>query len=654
MEGLSKGELLALLAGLLVAAAVGARMLGVRRSWLANLGAGVAGWILGLGIAVVADGGANNPNFVPDALLLAFLMTMAVAVVMDLLARPGTLARGNRAGLVTVGNPLRAVGLRIDALRRSRELIAIARRHGFGPYLGVRHRSERQAERTAQPVAVRAREAIEEAGGVIVKVGQVASTRTDLLPPEVIAELRKLQSAVPPVPDVEARAVLEESLGARVEDVFADFQWDAVSAASIGQVYFATLRTGEEVVVKVRKPGIVEEVDRDLNVLGELASLVERTTAWAAQLHVRALFDEFARSVREELDFAVEAQRTLAIGEDMVGVDGIRVPRVFDELSSTTVLVQERLFGADASDPDAVERFHVDRTGAARSLLRGMSKQLLVTGHFHADPHPGNVLLLGASRVGLIDFGATGRLDQLEQASLRSLLAALATRNPTLLQSAVSDLVVVPPTVDDETLARALSRFVAVHLSHGSRVSAGTIEDLFRLLTTFGIVVPSELTAFGRSLVTLEGTLNVLAPGFDLVGEVAAMVPDLLGGEEPPKTAQDAMMAELVNALPSLRKLPDELERISRQLARGELTVRVSRYGSEEERSFVRQMVGRVTLAALAGLLGIVSVLLVWLGPLEAAGNAFGGLRVLGLLGLVGAAALGMRVVAAVVRDGPN
>ena len=280
------------------------RLLGVRRGWAAALTAGVAGWLVG-GLLALAlnDGDWGADGLVLQVLVISVPTTMAAAVGLDLLAAPGSLARPGQAGLVVAPRPLRAVRRRVDVVRRYRELLGLIRAQGFGPLLGAGGKAERQAE----PVGVRLRRVLEQAGGVYVKLGQIAATRVDLLPPAVCDELATLQNRAPSEPPDGVRAVIEAELGP-VDDVFARFDWEPLAAASIGQTHSARLPSGEEVVVKVQRPGIAEVMERDLAALGLLARLAERRTALGRSLRSGEVLDQFARSLRAELDFRGEVR----------------------------------------------------------------------------------------------------------------------------------------------------------------------------------------------------------------------------------------------------------------------------------------------------------------------------------------------------------
>ena len=638
-------------------ALLAARLLGVRRSWVAIVVSALIGWAAGLAVSLAIAGELHDARLLRNTVVLAFVFTMAAAVGLDLLARPGSLSQGDAAGRFVVPHPKRYVIERIDVVRRSREIVEIAHHNGFGPQLGIRHRHERRAALDRDPEQVRARRTLEQCGGMFVKLGQIASTRTDILPPDFVEELSKLQSDVAPDDPAEMRELIEAELGASVDEVFADFEWDPIGAASIAQVYRATLRSGEPVVVKAQRPNVAEVVSRDTEVLMRLARAIEHNTPLGREYRVAALAREFVDGVQTELDFRTEARNAEAIGDNMADVDGVRVPRVFEAHSTPRLLVQERFDGPQVNDRDGVDRLGVDRTVLADRLLRAALKQMMTDGWFHADLHPGNVLLLSDGTVGIIDFGACGRLDALQQASLRQMLIATALQDAALLRQAVSEACELPRGVEDESLERALARFLSRNVRPGQTVDAHAVADLMEMLSTFGIAVPVEFTTFGRALVVLEGTLRTISPGYrfaDAAQQLAGEWVEATKESDTPEDLDALAQKELLALLPTLRDLPRRTDRLLRMMERGDVSMRMSLFSNDGDTAFVSKMVNRGALAMIGAVLGVIAAILV----VSTGGPSFVGevslLNFFGYLGLFGASVLMLRVVAAVVREGLN
>ena len=286
---------------LAAAAFLAIRLLGVRRSWISSVIAAVVGLTLGILLAVwlADDLGAARVSL--STVPFAILFTMLTALTLDFMARPGTLARGEEAGLIVVGNPLRDIRRWVEPLARYREVIGIARRNGLVGGLLTPAGDESRVPRGLNAVALR--RTLEEAGVVFVKFGQMASTRDDLLPADLRHELAKLQTSVEATPPEAMLEQLEAELDGPVEQYFSRFDWDVLGSASIAQAYAATLVTGEEVVVKIQRPGIEDIVERDSSALLRLAHFLARKTPQGRQLRIAQIAEEFTRGLRQELDF---------------------------------------------------------------------------------------------------------------------------------------------------------------------------------------------------------------------------------------------------------------------------------------------------------------------------------------------------------------
>ena len=635
--------------GLAIAAfttALSLRLLGIRRGWPKALLAGLLGWgaacLLALSL-VSWDWGADG--LAVHVIAIGIPATMAAAVTLDLLARPGSLATGERAGLIVVPRPFRALRRRIDVIRRYRELVSLSRREGFGPLLPTGARTER----TAEAAGVRLRRLLEDAGGVFIKLGQIAATRVDLLPPELCAELAKLQNRVRPAPREDIEPVLQAELGGPVEDVFSEFDWEPLAAASIGQTYSARLRTGEAVVVKVQRPGIEDVMERDLAALGLAADVAQQRTFFGQGMRTSDLLDQFARSLRAELDFRREADAMEEMATLLGERSTVRIPTVHKELCSRRLLVQERFEGFTAADDGRLGSSRIDRREVAENLLSSMLDQILRLGFFHADPHPGNVFVFEDGTVGLIDFGAVGRLDSIQQAAVVDILAALVQRDVSLLRDGIERVAEMTETVPPERLERAFARLMADHLRASGAVDPTVLQDLIATVSQFGFRLPGDLVILSRALVTLDGTLRTMAPGISLVSAATSQLTEAKGT---PILDRDAMVrAELLSMLPHLRRLPDRFDRLLMLAGRGDLRVRS--VVDEDSRRILRTLVNRGLLAGIgAAFLLVSAMMLVASDDGPAVADQVGLFEVLGYGGLLAGTVLSLRVVAGVARDG--
>src|SRR5438552_947439 len=348
------------LLGIMAIAFLASRLLGARRSAGAVFVSGVVGWLAGAGLSVVLarNHEHGSAGFTRNLWLFSTSATMSTTVWIELLAKPGSFARA-QSSLVSVPRPLRAMRRKSQRLSRYAQITRIAARHGLGRSIGVADTEEPVDGRA--PLAVRARRALEDAGGMFAKLGQVVSTRADLVPPAVVNELSRLQDHVAPAPRGAVEAMFHEELGAPVDELFAEFDWDPLAAASIGQAYRARLKTGEPVIVKAQRPGIAESVERDLDVLAQLGQSVEARFSWAAEYRLMDLVGEFSDRLREELDFRVEARNATEIAGNLQPGGRVRIPRVHPDLSTSRVLVMEWLEGVSVRQVD-----RIDAIGLAR------------------------------------------------------------------------------------------------------------------------------------------------------------------------------------------------------------------------------------------------------------------------------------------------
>ena len=641
--------LLRVVVGLALAAVVTSlslRLLGIRRGWGSALLAGVIGWSL----AVVVSLGLNDWDWGADGLVLHMLAigiptTMAVAVTLDLLARPGSLALGERAGLVVAPRPLRAIRMRVSVLRRYRELVRLGRREGFGPFMSATDR----AQRTAESTGIRLRRVLEEAGGVYIKLGQIAATRVDLLPAEVCEQLAGLQNDVAPETREDVAAVLEAELGATVDKIFAEFEWEPLAAASIGQTHVARLRSGEPVVVKVQRPAIGELMERDLAALALVADVAQRRTQFGLGLRVAETLAQFAENLRSELDFLREADAMSEMKARLDSSSPVRIPRVHRELCTRRVLIQERFDGFTVSDAARLEASGVDRSAVADQLLRATFDQILRIGFFHADPHPGNVFVFADGTLGLIDFGAVGRLDPIQQSAVVDIFIALARRDVSLLRDGVERVADVTETASPDELERSLARLMADHLRPSGAVDPRILQDLVATLSRFGLRLPTDVVLLSRALATVDGTLRAICPEMSLMTAATGLMQEPATDQVVDR--QQMVKDEVIAALPHLRRLPERVDRILSLAGRGDLRVR--NVVDEDRQRILRTLTNRLLLAAIgAAFLLASAILLVATDDGPGVAEATGLFEIFGYGGLLVGTVLLLRVAAAVARDG--
>lgn len=647
---LAPAMILVNLPAMLLFAWVAGRLLGVRqRSWVTVVVCGFTGYLAGGSLALLmARGNATAPGATRNVWIFGVVFTMAATAGFELLARPRR-HLATAAVPASLPHPLRGIKRSARRGRRYLQIIRIAVGYGLGPYLGF-GRGGREADRAASTARC-ARLALEEAGGMFVKLGQMLSTRPDVVSPAVAQELARLQEHVSPADPAAVRALVEQEMGRPVAEVFAEFGWEPVAAASIAQAHQATLPSGEQVIVKVQRPGIAEAVDTDLSILCRLARRIEARTAWGASYRVSDLAAEFAANLRLELDFGAEARNITETAAGLGDVPEIQVPAVFGELSTPRVLVMEKLEGVSVAHAGRLQQLGADGRKLADVLLRSELRVMMLGERFHADPHPGNVWLLDDGRLGLLDFGSTGRLDALEQASVADMLIAIRRRDPAQLRDAVLEVATVRQPVDEHGLERALARFMARHLGPGAVPTAAMLIELLQIFLTLGIAMPPATSLLFRTLATLEGTLRALCPGYPLVQASEDLAADLVHERMTPATWQQAAQEELAGVMPLLRRAPRHLDHIATIIERGETRARVSLFSDQRDVRALASLVNRVVLAVLGGVLGLISVALLAVpgGPQVTRSTSL--FDVFGYIGLFLATVLMLRTLITVMRD---
>ncbi|WP_427889535.1 ABC1 kinase family protein [Kribbella sp. GL6] len=542
-------------------------------------------------------------------MVLIALVSMVAGLVFLVLAE----------ALVPTGSLPRARDLRRDVsgrlarTRRYLQILRIAIKHGLGPYLRGRRRPGRENAAGQAELARSLRLALDEAGVTFVKLGQVLSTRSDIIPASVATELSRLQDQVTPAPWPAVEQVLIDELGAPLHHLYADFNTTPLAAASVAQVYTARLPEGSDVVVKVQRPGIGGLVERDLDIVRRLARLLERNTDWGRAMGVRALADGFADAMREELDFTVEAgnMTTVAAGRSVAASNDLVVPRLYPERCTRRVLTMQRLDGIGLGNAQqAIADRGLDPVRLGRTLFDCLLGQVAIDGVFHADPHPGNFLLLADGRIGMLDLGSVGRLDPATREALQRFLLAIDHGDPVAATDALLEIVYRPDVIDERSLERAVGQFMTKYLSAGVTLGPAMFNDLFRIITSHDLGVPPEVAAVFRALATIEGTISRISPGFDLVAAsrqfAGAHVIDRLAPDSLRRTATE----ELAQLLPMLRRLPRRIDRIAAAAESGRLGVNVRLLADERDRRHFTALLHQVLLVILGATAGIMAVLL--------------------------------------------
>jgi ubiquinone biosynthesis protein len=411
---------------------------------------------------------------------------------------------------------------------------------------------------------VKTRLMIEELGPTYVKMGQIVSSQSAALPDEWEEELVKLQNDVPPFPSAQVQATIIEELGAPPEEVFSSFEPTALAAASTAQVHRATLPSGEEVVVKVQRPHIVPQVRSDLGIMQNAARVAVRRADWAQDINLVGVLDEFGGNILLELDYNNEAYNAFRLSRNMAGLPGVHIPIIYPDYSTSRVLTMEFIKGVKASNITAIDKAGIDKEALAENTLRAMVKQLLIDGFFHADPHPGNLLVnLDTGVVTFIDTGMVGELDVRQRISMINLMVVLGRQDTAGLAQVMLGLSKPFKKVDEKAyykdFERRVGRLMEYQPAGGTSLSQ-QVDVVFDLLQQHGLRLDPQLTLALKAIMQAEALAQVISPGegiINLANEIIQeLVLDQITAENITKVATKQgtqILREVVQRMPSLQ-----------------------------------------------------------------------------------------------------
>ena len=510
-------------------------------------------------------------------------------------------------------------------LKRYRKIADVLVRHGFGALvtqlgldqaLDFRQRLTPPPEQpvTRKTAAVHLREAIAELGPTYIKFGQIASTRPDMLPPEFIDELASLQDRVPPAPWVEIQAVIEAELGRPLAQLFLVVDPTPIASASLGQVYAAMLPDRTEVIVKVQRPNIEQTIETDLAILTDLAQMAQERLPGAAAMDPVGIVREFAESLRNELDYRSEARNADRLRANFAKENYLRVPKVYWEYTTRHIEVQERMRGIKINDYPALVAAGYDRDRLAMNAAKALIKQVMVDGFFHADPHPGNLLILPGEVIGLIDFGSVGSLDQTDRAYLVRLWISIIRLDAEGVADQLQRMGIAGPQTDQVGLTRELRRMLRKYagLPLKEIVASEILNAVQPLIYEYKLNVPTDYWLLIKTLVTMEGVGKALAPGFDVFAASGPYVQRFVLQMALPQSWAPGLVRQATGWLTFMSLFPRQATRVMGRLEASDLELRVQ---VPEMRQATRESSSSTNRTVMAILIGAMVIALAMLLP---------------------------------------
>lgn len=533
-------------------------------------------------------------------------------------------------------------------LGRVTEIGRVATRHGFG-YLLERRRTadgEPDPERGR-----RLREMLDELGPTFVKFGQLLSTRPDVVPPDIIAELRKLQDDVSPFAMEDVERVVQEELGLTVEQAFLDFDEVPVAAASIGQVHRATLPNDAEVVVKVQRPNAARQIESDLKLMASAARVARERVRQLDFIDTGELVEEFGRSIRLELDYQQEARNAETFRRNFADDERIAVPRVWWRYTTGRLLTLDRLDGTHVRDLDLASWEDDARRELAYTMTDAWMAMIFRHAFFHGDPHPSNILHLEDGRLGLIDFGLAGRLTEMDMARLTRLFVDAATENVEALPRRLSDLGVRYPREREEELRSRLEELY--YRYYGSRLSEidpiEAIREGLTLIYAMNLRLPTRFVILDKAIATLGSVAAEVYPDFNVFEVARPYARQLISERFSPRRLALRTRSEIQDLGEIALEVPRQVHDVLNELRDGELQVRISNPGIDDLAHHMDVSVNRIAVALviLGGLVGSSLI-----GVLAESGPHLLGLHILSVVGFVLAGAFGLWLLWGVFRSG--
>ncbi|WP_176762096.1 ABC1 kinase family protein [Natronincola ferrireducens] len=494
------------------------------------------------------------------------------------------------------------------------------------------------------------RMACEELGPTFIKLGQIISTRRDIFPEEVVSQLAKLQDDVKPFPFEEAKKVFEVEMKLRIEDCFKEFNREPIASASIGQVYEAVLNTGENVVVKIQRPSIQRIIKGDLDILFTLAKLLDEHMDKEKPYNLLEIVEEFSRSITKELDYSLEGRNAEKFHAYFKKDTSIYIPQVYWDYTSKKVLTMERVYGIKIIDKQGLKEKKWDLKEVATISANCFLKQVFIYGFFHGDPHPGNIFVVGPSKIAFVDFGITGYLDKGTMNFISNLFTASARRDV----DKIVNILIEIDALDSQTNPRRLKEDISflINLYYNvplNKLNLGeALKKLMEVAYTNKIKLPSQFIVLLKAMVTLEGSVKFLNPQFSLSNIAKDFVKEIYFHRYNPKNLAGEFKDYSEEILDSIKYLPKQIRTLLKKIENNDIKFQLEQIGIEKLQGELSKMTNKLSLSLISSALIVGSSLIIQ----NASGPMMWGVSVFGIIGYLLASILGVGIIISILLSG--
>jgi len=554
------------------------------------------------------------------------------------------------------------VGRTYRHLARYRQILAVFFKYGFGDLIellkieqyieiGLQLISKNRRSRLEKlSRAERVRMACEELGPTYIKFGQILSTRPDLVPVDFIKELSKLQDNVPSSPFSEVSKIIESELGAPPEDIFDFFEKAPLASASIGQVYRATLKDGEEVAVKVQHPGIKKIIEVDLEIMLHLATLMERHIEEMSLHQPVKIVEEFARTLEREVDYTIEATNMERIARNFLNDLTIYVPKVFRDTTTESILTTELVEGIKVSEIDRLEKAGLDRKLITVRGADVVLKQIIKHGFFHADPHPGNIFVLPDNVICLLDFGMTGSVDRRTREDFVDLAESVVNRNESRATQVLLKLTYWDEDPDIRLLEKDVADFMGRHLYKPLKdIKIGKLlHNLLELAFQHRLRIPPDIFLMLKAFSTIEGVGLMLDPDFDMIKQAAPFIKEIKLSRLSPQRITGDIFRLAIELFQFVQNFPKDILSITRLIKQQKLSLNLEYKGLDKMLSTYDQISNRISFSIIIAALIIGSALVI----MSKVPPLFYDISLIGIVGFLAAAIMGIWLLVAILRKG--